>query len=93
MTARNPSTSSKVGRRPAEDEHRAHEDDAVDGVRSAHQRRVQDARHLGDDLDADEGRQHQHGRVLQQDVAHYAFSFTTGVIATWATPSASAVGA
>src|SRR3954454_6010672 len=37
----------------------AEHDDAVDGVRAAHQRRVQRVGHLGDDLEADERREHQ----------------------------------
>ena len=73
------------GRSP-EDEHRADQDDAVDGVRSTHQRRVQDARHLGDDLGA--RRRPSGSRTVAywiQDVVHQSLSFTSGTIATCAT--------
>ncbi len=46
--------------RLAQDEHGADEDDAVDGVAARHERGVQDARHLGDDLVAHEGGQDEH---------------------------------
>ena len=35
--------------------------DAADGVRAGHERSVQRRRHLGDDFEADEDRQHEHG--------------------------------
>ena len=41
-------------------------DDAVDGVRAAHQRRVQRVRHLRDHLEADERRQHEDRELSEQ---------------------------
>src|SRR5215211_3853545 len=41
----------------------AEQHDAVDGVRGRHQRRVQRVRHLRDDLEADEGGEHQDGQL------------------------------
>src|SRR4029077_9554351 len=51
--------------RLAEDDHRAHEDDAVDGVAPRHQRCVEDARYLRDDLVPDERGEDEH-----RDEAH-----------------------
>ena len=45
------------------------QDHAVDGVGARHERGVQDARDLGDHLEADEGRQHEDGQVLEDAVA------------------------
>ena len=47
----------------AHDRQGADQHDAVDGVGARHQRGVQDARDLRDDLDADEGGQHEDGQV------------------------------
>src|SRR5689334_20548545 len=44
----------------------AEHDDAVDRVRTAHQRRVERVRHLRDDLEADERRQHQDRQFCEQ---------------------------
>src|SRR6202040_3362427 len=52
----------------------SNEDDAVDRVGPRHQRRMQDGRHLGDDLDADEDRKHEEGQLVQQLIAHFAAS-------------------
>ena len=67
-TATKPRIICVVAVRRAEDEHRADDDDAVDGVRARHQRRVQRARHLRDDLEADERREHEDGDE-REDVA------------------------
>src|SRR5258708_7165886 len=56
------------------DDDGAHEDDPVDRGGPGHQRRGQDGRHLGDDLDADENRQHEEGQLVEQLVAHFAGS-------------------
>ena len=45
---------------------------AVDGVAARHERRVQDARHLGDDLEADEGGQHEDHQDVQTATRHDA---------------------
>ena len=59
------------GVRAGGDHDRAHQDDAVDRVGPRHQGRVQDRRHLGDDLDADEDRQHEEGHLVEELVAHW----------------------
>src|SRR5689334_3142043 len=52
------------------DEHRADEDDAVDGVRARHQRRVQRRRDLRDDGEAAQDREDEDGQRREQLDAH-----------------------
>ena len=68
ITATKPRIICVVPHGRAEDEHRADDDDTVDGVRARHQRSVQRARHLRDDLEADEGGEHENGDQ-REDVA------------------------
>ena len=60
--------------RRAEDDHRADDDDAVDGIGARHQRRVEQRRHLRDHLDAEEDREHEDRQLEneQRVVAHRA---------------------
>src|ERR1700674_362867 len=60
--------------RPRRDDDRSHQDDPVDRVGSRHQGRVENRRHLRDDLDPDEDRQHEEGQLVDQLVAHFAGS-------------------
>src|SRR4051812_38706356 len=68
-------------RRPDEQQAAEH-DDAVDGVRAAHQRRVQRVRHLRDHLEADERGKHQDRQLGQQVHAldHLSFAHHAGAL-------------
>src|SRR3989441_5946546 len=54
------------------DEDGPDQDDAVDCVGARHERRVQDGRHLRDDLEADEDREHEERQLVEQLVGHAA---------------------
>src|SRR5439155_23572459 len=54
------------------DEDGADQDDAVDRVGARHERRMQDGRHLRDDLEADEDREHEERQLIQKLVGHAA---------------------
>src|SRR5439155_1422492 len=54
------------------DEDGADQDDAVDRVGARHERRVEDGRHLRDDLEADEDREHEERQLVEELVRHAA---------------------
>src|SRR6266540_6994945 len=54
----------------AHDDDRADDHDPVDCVRARHERRVQQRRHLGDDLEADEGGEHEDRELGHELVTH-----------------------
>src|SRR6478672_2919898 len=62
------------------DEDGADDHDAVDGVRTAHERRVQGRRHLRDDLDPDERRQDEHGQLDEQALVHAVASWRSRLV-------------
>jgi hypothetical protein len=55
-------------------DHHADEDDTVDGVGAGHQRGVQRRRHLADDLEAHQDRQHEDGQIAHKTAAHSSAS-------------------
>src|SRR3954470_15858230 len=66
----------------------AEHDDAVDGVRAAHQRRVQRVRHLRDHLEADERRQYEDGD-LRHEIHQRSTTFPSRTTQAPATTSSS----
>src|SRR3954466_8955845 len=74
-------------RRPDEQQAAEH-DDAVDGVRAAHQRRVQRVRHLRDHLEADERRQYEDGD-LRHEIHQRSTTFPSRTTQAPATTSSS----
>src|SRR4051794_14008430 len=69
-----------IGR--ADDYQAAEHDDAVDRVGLRHQRRVQSRRHLGDDLEADEG-----GEDEDRDLDHQAHDAASLALSLTISPS------
>src|SRR4051794_6754191 len=73
------------------DEHRADEDDPVDGVRARHQRRVERRRNLADDGEADEDREDEDRQRVKEFGAHAAPPAVAGagsssfLVASWTT--------